>query len=232
MSSSGVSQSFSQGNVAILPQDSVRLQDVLPPSREEISEAMCTLFVGGNIKPTVANIAKLAPVLVSKKVVKMLLHFLLAYNPWYAESGVSFSPDNLNALFDKMHSGVVRALLAAVTLCHLPADQAYGVEGGTADYMDQFISGEAEGNDVVMEAVGYVNGDHLPQNLSIMKASVLAWCLDCKQFIEMQSGSELMSDWDPGLLTLAFPHLDPWGIGGFHEERRTKDQYISFERQV
>jgi hypothetical protein len=48
----------------------------------------------------------------------------------------------------------------------------------------------------------------------------------------MQSGSQLLSDRDPGLLTFVFPHLDPWGIGGFYERRRSKAQYISFEQQV
>ena len=226
-----VSQRYNRGNVAILPQDSVHLRDVLPPSADEISEAMCTLFVGGDTKPTVSNIANLGPVLVSKGVVKTLIDFLLGNNPWYVDSGVSFSLDNFNALFDKLHDGVDRAPLTAVSICHLPSDQAQGVDGGTADYTDRYTFDD-DASDLVMEAVGYVNGDHSPQNHDIMKASALAWCLDRKQFIKMQSGSQLLSDRDPGLLTFVFPHLDPWGIGGFYERRRSKAQYISFERQV
>jgi hypothetical protein len=34
------------------------------------------------------------------------------------------------------------------------------------------------------------------------------------------------------MLTFTFPHLDPWGIGGFYEPLRTPQQYISFECQV
>jgi hypothetical protein len=55
---------------------------------------------------TVSNIASLGPVLVSKGVVKTLIDFLLANNPWYVDSGVSFSLDNFNALFDKLHDGI------------------------------------------------------------------------------------------------------------------------------
>jgi hypothetical protein len=41
-----------------------------------------------------------------------------------------------------------------------------------------------------------------------------------------------ITDRDPGLLTFTFPHLDPWGIGGFYEPNRTPDQHITFEHQV
>jgi len=41
-----LSQRYSRGNVAVLPQDTASVQDMLPPDRSEIHEAMCTLFVG------------------------------------------------------------------------------------------------------------------------------------------------------------------------------------------
>jgi hypothetical protein len=52
-----------------------------------------------------------------------------------------------------------------------------GVDGGTADYTDRYTFDD-DASDLVMEVVGYVNGDHSPQNHDIMKASALAWCLD------------------------------------------------------
>ena len=83
-----------------------------------------------------------------------------------------------------------------------------------------------------MEAVGYTLGDRSPESYCKMKADALVWCLDRKNFICMQSGSTMLQDSHPGLLTYLFPNLDPWGIGGFLEQRRPKAQYILFERQV
>jgi hypothetical protein len=100
----------------------------------------------------------------------------LGNNPWYGDLGISFSLDNFNTLFDKLHDGINLAPLTAVSICHLPLDQAQGVDGGTADYTDRYTFNDDSG-DLVMEAVGYVNGDHSPQNHDIMKASALAWCL-------------------------------------------------------
>ncbi|KAJ6622481.1 hypothetical protein B0H10DRAFT_1788095 [Mycena sp. CBHHK59/15] len=34
------------------------------------------------------------------------------------------------------------------------------------------------------------------------------------------------------MLTYKFPHLDPWGIGGFYEPLRTQEQQIPFEHLV
>jgi hypothetical protein len=108
-----------------------------------------------------------------------------------------------------------------VTLCHLPAKDAHGIDGGTVDFTECTVPDDDDGGNMVMEAVGYVNGDRSPHNPSIMNTSALAWCLDHKQFVKMQSGSNLVSDMDPELLTLTFPHLDPWGIGSFYEQHQT-----------
>jgi hypothetical protein len=93
------SQSYSKGNVAILPQDNVHLRDVLPPPHSEIAEAMCALFVGGNIQPIRANIAQLKPALISKSAVMAMLQFLLSQNRWYKQSGVKFSASNFIDLY-------------------------------------------------------------------------------------------------------------------------------------
>jgi hypothetical protein len=83
-----------------------------------------------------------------------------------------------------------------------------------------------------MEAVEYVVGEKTPRDLRNMKAAAVAWCLDQNNYLRVQSGSKFLSDRDPGFLTYNFPHLDPWGIGGFNEPGRTDRQKISFERQV
>jgi hypothetical protein len=72
-----LSQRYSRGNVAIMPQDSISLRSLLPPSSDEIAKSMCALFVGGKTIPTRENIEKLSPVLVSKQTVGGILEFLL-----------------------------------------------------------------------------------------------------------------------------------------------------------
>jgi hypothetical protein len=61
-----MSQRYNRGNVAILPQDSAKVRDILPPDRAEIEESMCALFIGDNTIPTAENMEKLSPVMVSK----------------------------------------------------------------------------------------------------------------------------------------------------------------------
>ena len=50
------SQSYNKGTVAILPQESVELREVLPPPFDDVRKAMCAVFVGSKVKPTVDNI--------------------------------------------------------------------------------------------------------------------------------------------------------------------------------
>lgn len=222
------------GNVAILPQDVAKVRSVLPPDRSEIEQAMCTLFVGSDIVPSRDNIKKLGPVLVSKSRVSTMLDFLLSRSSWYLGAGVRYSQENMNDLFDTEDSSSDVAVPKAVELCCLPDDR--GASSSTSGYSDR--GGNDAGPDdlsekhVVMEAVGYTVGDRTPKDYETMKATALAWCLDRKKFIKVQLGSKFISDRDSGLLTYTFPHLDPWGIGGFYEPMRSQSQYITFKRQV
>jgi hypothetical protein len=52
------------------------------------------------------------------------------------------------------------------------------------------------------------------------------------QSINSTTGSQPLADYDPGLMSLLFPLLDPWGIRDFCDTRRRPDQYISFDQQV
>jgi len=66
-----------------------------------------------------------------------------------------------------------------------------------------------------MDAVAYMDGDDTPKSYHHMKVTALAWCLARKKFMKMQSRTNLLSEHDPDFLIYLFPHLDPWGIGGF-----------------
>ena len=62
-----------------------------------------------------------------------------------------------------------------------------------------------------------------------MKVHALAHAHDHKQFIHSHAGSNYLGDGDPGLMSYMFPHLDPWGTGGFHHPGQKRSQTLSFE---
>lgn len=226
-----LSQRYNRGNVAIIPQDSVRVRQFLPPGREEIRNAVCALFIGGDTLPTVANIKQLYPVLVCKSRVLCMIEFLIANNPWYIAGGTAFSRANFDDLFHPRDGSNDVGLLRAVEIAHLPGTIGRVEEVG---YTDRNDIQEDDGNfdELLMEYVGYTEGDRTPQNYRQMKAVALAWCLDSKKFIRVRGTTSLLDSRHPGLLTFLFPHLDPWGIGGFLHGARQKTQFVSFDRQV
>lgn len=230
---SETSQGYSKGNVAILPQDALSIRRVLPPTGDEIEKAMAVLFIGTNTKPTADNIERLRPVLVSKSRVKEMIEFLVANNYWYRKDEVELSEENLDGLYNSGNDRLGMHIPASVELCYLTEAESKAAEYGTSGYTDRDEVSDVEADsELLMDAVGYAAGDHTPQNYLAMKASAVAWCLDKKRFVRLQSGSSAVNESDPSLLSSLFPHLDPWGIGSFREPRRRPEQRISFERQV
>ncbi|KAJ7648175.1 hypothetical protein DFH06DRAFT_997241, partial [Mycena polygramma] len=207
------SQGYSKGNVAIFPQDCASVRPLLPPPRSEINEAMCALFIGPKTAPTRENIKDLKPVLVSKTRVQTMLDFLLTKNSHYAGSDVQFSQENLDDLFPEV---VDVAFPTAVEICCLPDVTPAGSES-YADRGDQTavapsastVHVEVDDGTLVLDAVGYTVGERTPLAQRNMKGNALAWCLDRKNFVKMQTGSIFVTDRDPGLLTNTFPALDP-----------------------
>ncbi|KAJ7152241.1 hypothetical protein C8R43DRAFT_1087883 [Mycena crocata] len=195
------SQGFSQGNVAILAQDVPTVQ---------IKEAMTV--------PTRDNIKELKPVLVSKNRVETMVKFLLSKNAHYVATGIAFK-------------SVPEAFPQAVEICCLsdksdPVAESYADRGDQPAKEHRLDTIEDDGS-IVVDAVGYIVGVNTPNDQRNMKASAVAWCLDKKNCIKMQSSSEFITDRDPGLLTFTFSGLDPWGIGGFHEPNRTEKKSIT-----
>lgn len=226
------SQRYNKGNVAILPQNTINLRNVLPPDSSEIAEAMCALFIGSDTKPTIDNIERLRPVLVSKNIITVLIEFLTTKNFWYTNAGVKFSQTNLDALFDTGQD-IDTSIPKSIQICHLSEEESQNVRHGIADYTDrENLQGQSMHSPLTMEAVGYTTGDHSSHSYRDMKARAISWCLDRKRFVKVQSGTKAVNDRDPALLSSLFPHLDPWAIGGFSDVSRSPDQQISFERQV
>ncbi|KAG2743633.1 hypothetical protein P692DRAFT_20658068, partial [Suillus brevipes Sb2] len=197
---------------------------------------MCVIFSGHDQKPTRETVKQMRPVLVTKSIVKTLINFLLANNPWYQQCGVAYSQANMDALFDENDGDLDTSLPRALEICHLSrgtVDHSDSDDNAmTIDPQDVIEPFEAEVGDMVLEAVGFTKGDYSSASKEKMKLHALVHVLDHKRFLLSQAGSQYVADNDPGLISFLFPHLDPWDIGGFNNTGRTSQQHISIEAQV
>lgn len=76
---------------------------------------------------------------------------------------------------------------------------------------------------LALENVGYTIGDYSPHSYIQMKLKAVTHCLQGGKFVASQLDSRPIQDFDnTQLLSWAFPHLDLWGIGGFHDPRHTE----------
>lgn len=219
-----------RGNVMVTPLDVTRLNSVLPPGPETIADTMCAVFVG-RTSPSRSTIAKMSPVLVRKTRVKSMIEFLLEHNPHYrtVDGFKGFSADNLNRLFGEDDKGSDEAVPCSMEIGYLRTSDA--VESATSDYTlrNEY---EVSTSGILMENVGFTAGDDSPQSYRDMKMRALSHCLTGGTFMASRRGSRMVPDFDnPYLLSWLFPHLDPWGIGGFHHPKRkiplTMDQQLS-----
>ncbi|KAH9854429.1 hypothetical protein C2E23DRAFT_913766, partial [Lenzites betulinus] len=223
---SEISQRYVKGNIAIHPQDSTHLTDVLPPSTDMIRDTVCAVFVG-QTRPTKASIERLRPVLVRKSRVQTMIEFLVANNPHYRVDGTfkGLSLANLDGLFGPGTSTVDQGVPCSIEIGHIERSDA--VSGATDGYIPGDAAAETnprngtEDVDMLMENVGYTDNDDTPVNYQQMSMAALAHCLKRGAFIRSQAGSQFIPDFEnPSLLSWLFPHLDPWGIGGFFDPRR------------
>ena len=229
------SQSYVRGNVGIHPQDATHLHEYLPPGHDAIRDTICAVFVG-QTKPTRETMQKLSPVLVRKSRVSTIIQFLTRENPMYRPAGLfaGFSQINMDALFGPGTAGVEEGVACGMEIAHVQSNEA--IEGSTSSY----VPGEdppsgAEGvqavEELLMENVGYTDSHATPQNYRRMQMKALSHCLRGGAFLSSQAGSRFIAEWDnPNLLSWLFPHLDPWGIGGFFDPRRP--QRLSFDEQL
>jgi hypothetical protein len=171
------------------------------------------------------------PVLVMKSIVKTLIEFLIANNPWYQQCGVEYSQANMDDLFDAQDGNADVGVPKALEICHLPKDDF--VEGdGVVEPCEVLMPEDIDVGDVVLESVGFTKGDQSVASREKMKLHVLVYMLDHNCFLMLQTGSQFVSDNDPGLMSFLFPHLDPWDIGGFRHCGCTVQQHISMEAQL
>ncbi|KIO03915.1 hypothetical protein M404DRAFT_67705, partial [Pisolithus tinctorius Marx 270] len=145
-------------------------------------------------------------VLVSKSRVKCIIKWLTSNNEWYMKNGISFSLENLAVL---VNSSEDSGVLQGIEITHLWDEDEASDSGGHVDW-------SALAMDLVTETVTYTDGDRSEQSCCTMKVAALAHALNHKSFLVSHTGSELMNENSPGFLSAVFPHLDPWGIGGFN----------------
>ncbi|PPQ74557.1 hypothetical protein CVT26_007815 [Gymnopilus dilepis] len=208
-----------RGNVMVAPLDAIKLYKVLPPNINERRDTISAVIVGDRL-PSRDTIMRLGPILVRKSRIQKLLQFLIMHNPYYREGPcLSYSQSNLDDIHDNDDEPSVPK---SVTIGQL--QQEYSMENANSDYTPRNESVYVEAtklDELVMENVSYTDGDESATAYHAMKILALERCLSGKPFLSSGTGSTLVRDFDnPCILTWLFPHLDPWGIGGFHEPKR------------
>ncbi|KAH6904083.1 hypothetical protein BKA70DRAFT_1109891, partial [Coprinopsis sp. MPI-PUGE-AT-0042] len=216
-----------RGNVIIAPMDTIKVNQVLPPPPEVIRDTLCVLFTSGDEAPTfdMALQKKLHPVLVRKTRVKLLIEFLLQWNPHYQRvpGFKGFSEESLNALFEGDQDA---GFPSSVEISYLKDNRA--MEQANSDYAPQSQRYQDDDDDdspeaLLMENVGFTLSDNTPEAYGEMKRRVVEHCLSNRGYIRIHKGLGLVPDFNnPYILSWLCPHIDPWGIGGFHHPERTR----------
>lgn len=226
------SQRYVKGNVLVMPQNSTQFNNVLPPSPSVIRDTVCAVFVGRSA-PTIETIAGLSPILARRSTVETIIKFLILSNPHYEpdEDFIGLSETNLDALFatDRHPSG--EGVPCCMDIGFIEETDA--IRATTADYTGRNDIADPPPSEgaILMENVGYTSGDKSPVSYRDMKLRALSHCLNGGRFIRSQAGDTFVPDFhNPALLTWLFPHLDPWGIGGFHHPARVDP--ISMDEQL
>ncbi|KAH6873742.1 hypothetical protein BKA70DRAFT_1129784, partial [Coprinopsis sp. MPI-PUGE-AT-0042] len=219
-----------KGNIVVCPLDVVRVNEVLPPGPELIEDSLCVICVGDK-EPTRSTVAKFHPVLVRKSRVKQVIEFLLEHNPHYGivPGFRGYDEERLNKLFRGPED---TGLLDAARIGFLERSKCMdNASAGLPLASDSEFVETDNADGILLENVGFTLGDETPLGYMRMKTVALERCLANEKFLMSRKGSDMVPDFDnPYLLTWAFPHLDPWGIGGFRHPLRKRK--ISPEEQV
>jgi hypothetical protein len=207
--SAATSQKYSKGNVMVMPQDGLNLSSSLPPSSDLVRDTMSVIFIGASRTLSNENIRKLSPILVQKSRVKTMIEFLTQNNPKYSPSD-NFSgldPQNLDALFPSEGVNDNESTPASVKIAHLDSSSEQGEFEVTADYtnrndVDPQETVTDDPSNLLMENVGYTNGDTSPHNYTQMKLRAIEHCVSGRHFLQSCSGSSPISDFEnPHLLS-------------------------------
>ncbi|KAF5313720.1 hypothetical protein D9611_010076 [Ephemerocybe angulata] len=212
-----------KGNIISTPLDVMKVNSVLPPSPETIADTMCALIMSA-APPTDKTIDRLKPIMVRKSRVKRMISFLIGNNPHYRVSAAfkGFSSEYLDALFTGSKD---LGVPTSVKIGHIPVNEA--LESLTDDYNGRMD--DLEG--LLMENVAYTLGDRSGTSYRDMTFQAVERCKAGKPFLYSRAGSDPVPDINnPNWLSWAHPNADPFGLGGFHDPRRSRP--IGMEQQL
>ncbi|KAI0029894.1 hypothetical protein K488DRAFT_55362, partial [Vararia minispora EC-137] len=231
-------QRMNKGHCAIIPQDFAGMSAVLPARSNDDGVGICVVFVRhGSSEPTIESVRKLHPLLVSLSRVRIMSKFLADFNEYYNDAGIRFSEENVRAM--RVGGEFLAGSDSGVTST-IEVTSMDGADGASvAAVGDALTSGYVPNEELVipdgelfLQTVGYGNEYQSTVATNAMKARALQWCLDRRPFVRSTGGERLFADSDPRMLTFAFPHLDPYGIGGFHHPERQGRYRLSLPRQL
>ncbi|KZV64033.1 hypothetical protein PENSPDRAFT_691094 [Peniophora sp. CONT] len=227
-------QGSSRGHCSFIPQDFGTMSSLIPAAPDDESLGLCVLFIGrGDVAPSRESVGQLLnPVMVCLPVVSVISKFLTSDNPVYKENGILYSEENLMAIARTLSGGRDTGVPASVQISVLDSGSAAvmheAMQSGysTVD-LSQLV---VPAGQMLIRNVGYANDSQSSVASTSAKALALDWVLHKKPFIQVKDGSRLFPDRHPAMLTLVFPHLDPYALGAFfHPERPL---YLSMRRQL
>ncbi|KZT53695.1 hypothetical protein CALCODRAFT_528396, partial [Calocera cornea HHB12733] len=232
-------QRYSRGNVLVLPQDTARLHNVLPPPMDDVRDSFVAIFAGHE-PPTPEMLRRVQPVKANANTVRTIIAFLLERNKAYTctteefpDGPATFSARNFSTLFPDAEGQCAQStILPCVEVGHVQLqDPQSAVESDISD-RNVFQDAIIEPTDFFVEASGYTTASSSTASYDAMKADALAHCLDRRgTFLVSTSGTRPVQDFrNEYLLTWMFPHLDPFGLGGFDDPRRSPP--VSMSRQL
>ncbi|KZV58933.1 hypothetical protein PENSPDRAFT_547487, partial [Peniophora sp. CONT] len=164
--------------------------------------------------------------------VRTMCRFLASSNPIYLENEVEFSEENLRRIAESLPEGRMSGVPASVQISVLDSGSAAVVHeamqsGYSTTDLSQLVIPAGE---MLIRNVGYANDSQSSLASTAAKAMALEWVLQKKPFIQVRDGNRLFPDRHPAMLTLVFPHLDPYALGAFfHPERPL---YLPMRRQL
>ncbi|KAJ3014361.1 hypothetical protein NUW54_g1326 [Trametes sanguinea] len=202
-------------------------QMMSPPKLAELVCAACGRFTAAD-KMTIHKPEEINLSLLCNDVLPIAV-FLTTYDR-LSDSFAGFSQQNFDALSGEGTTHVDEGVPCAMEVGHIQLSDV--IAGSTEGYVPgQNDPPPGHNEDMLMETVGYMDSDNSPVDYNTMTRKALLHCLQQGQFVQCQAGSRFVPDFENSeLLFWLFPHLNPWGIGGFHHPCRSRA--ISLDQQL
>ena len=215
------SQRGMKAHVMVFPQRPEQLETLLSPLLNNVSTAICVLFIGSKLPSANYLRTHATPLIVHREKVHNALLWLKANNLLYRD--VSLNDEVLGSLGDEQ--------MLPVHVEHVAVDQASDLLTSRYDVLSQEVPNENNHEDVAFEGVVISDVD---QNATAKEQKIAALRhLRSKggAYPSVPHGSHPVNEFNnPFLFPSIYPTLFPYGLGGFdHPKRQT---WLSMQRQV